>query len=120
MILPFVLGYLIGRYVGRKTLNIIIGLLLGVALGLGATYTLIPLMYPIFTGNAGLVVVPELRSIGIMILIPDFVVYTETVYMFTHSYIIDLAFTSIGAIAGALGTWYGSIHRLDKNTTVFD
>ncbi|MFW9975777.1 MAG: hypothetical protein ACFFDQ_10950 [Candidatus Thorarchaeota archaeon] len=120
MILPFVFGYLIGRFVGRKTLNIIIGLFVGVALGLSATYTLIPLMYPIFTGDAGLVVIPELRSIGIMILTPDFVVFTETVYMFTRPYIIDIVFALIGAISGVLGSWYGSIHRLEKITTVFD
>ncbi|MFW9963751.1 MAG: hypothetical protein ACFFCX_09320 [Candidatus Sifarchaeia archaeon] len=119
MILPFVCSYLIGRFVSKKTLGVTIGILVGVALGLSATSAFIPLLYPIFIGETGLVVIPEYKSIGIMILIPDFIIYTETVSIFTRPYLIDFVFVLIGIFFSVFGTWYGSAHRLEKNTGVF-
>ena len=105
MILPIIIGLIIGKFVSKRSLAIPIALLLGSAVGLIASYTLIPLLYPIFTGTAGLVVIPEFRVVGIMIFLPDFVVYTETIYMMTRSWIIDSVFVMTGAIFSVLGTW---------------
>lgn len=120
MILSLITGYVIGRFVSKRSLAVAFGVLLGAALGLIATYTLIPLLYPILTGDAGLIVIPEFDSIGIMFLIPDFLIYTETVYMLTRSYIIDFVFLLTGAVFTTIGTWLGSAKRPEKGTAVFE
>jgi hypothetical protein len=119
MILPVITGYVIGRLLSKRSLAIVFGILVGAVLGLVATYTLIPLLYPIFTGDAGLVVIPEFDSIGIMFLLPDFIIYTETVYMLTRSYIIDFVFLITGAIFSAIGTWLGLRYHSVKSKEVF-
>ena len=120
MILPLIIGYMFGKFVNRRFRAIAFGVLLGAALGLVATYTLIPLLYPIFTGDAGLVVIPEFDSIGIMFLTSDFVIYTETVYFLTRSYIIDLVLVFTGALFAALGVWIGSTRVTKKPIEPFE
>lgn len=120
MILPLISGYITGRWVSKKAYAIILGVLLGTVLGLISTYTLIPLLYPLYAGEVGLVVIPEFDSIGIMFLTPDFVIYTETIYMLTRSYIIDLVFLATGAFFAALGTLFGFTHRIEGNKVLFE
>jgi hypothetical protein len=120
MILSLIIGYVIGRIASKKSLALTFSVLLGALLGLTATYTLIPLLYPIFTGDAGLIVIPEFDSIGIMFLIPDFVIYNEIVYMLTRSYIIDFVFLFTGVFFTAIGAWLGSTPRIKKSTLVFE
>ncbi len=85
-------------------------------MGLLSTYSLIPLLYPLFTGEVGLVVIPEFDSLGIMFFLPDFVIYTETVYMLTRSYIIDLIFLMTGISFTVIGTWI-DLHQHKKAVT---
>jgi hypothetical protein len=120
MIFPLISGYIIGRWVSKKAYAIILGVLIGSVLGLISTYVLIPLLYPMYTGDVGLIVVPEFDSIGIMFLTPDFVIYTEIVYMLTRSYIIDLVFLVTGAFFTTLGTLFGSAHRIERNEVLFE
>jgi hypothetical protein len=120
MILPIAIGFVVGRIVGRKSIAILSALLIGSVVGLIASYTLIPLLYPIFSGNAGLVVIPEFYSMGIMILHPDFVVYTETVYMMTRSQFIDLVFVLTGAIFSLIGAWGNSSNYSRKVVVPFE
>ncbi len=117
--MPLVSGYIIGRLVSKKTYAIILGVLLGAVFGLISTYTFIPLLYPLYVGEVGLVVVPEFDAIGIMFLTPDFVIYTEIVYMLTRSHIIDLVFLTTGAFFTALGILLGSAHRIERNHVLF-
>lgn len=67
MILPAIIGYVVGKYMNSKVHAFLLSVLLGVVLGLIATYTYIPLLYPLFSGEAGLVVIPEFDSVGIMV-----------------------------------------------------
>ena len=120
MILPLILGYAIGKSMEKRRYAIVIGFILGAAMGLFSTYTLVPLLYPIFVGDAGLVVIPEFYSIGIMFLVPDFIIYTEIVYMLSRSYIIDLVFAVTGVVFVVLGTLLGSSHRTVRITTTFE
>jgi hypothetical protein len=108
MILPIILGFVIGRLVSRKSLVIVAALLLGSGIGLIASFTLIPLLYPFFAGSAGLVVIPEFHSVGIMVLTPDFIIYNESVYMMTRSQVIDTLFLLTGAVFSLIGAWEGS------------
>jgi hypothetical protein len=119
MILPIIVGFVTGRFVSKKSQAVLGALLIGAAVGLFASYTLIPLLYPIFTGDAGLVVIPEFDSVGIMFLLEDFVIYTETVYMRTRSYVIDLVFVLTGAIFSALGTWVSSSYHYKREIDPF-
>ncbi len=120
MILPAIIGYVVGKYMNSRVLAFLLSVLLGIVLGLIATYTYIPLLYPLFSGEAGLVVIPEFDSIGIMVLLPDFIVYQEAVYMLTRSYVIDSVFLITGAFFAALGTWVGSANQTTKTTTLFE
>lgn len=67
MILPAVIGYAVEKYVNSRVPAFLLSVLLGVVLGLIATYTYIPPLYPLFSGEAGLVVIPEFDSVGIMV-----------------------------------------------------
>ena len=120
MILPLITGYVFGRIVRKKSIAIVIGLLLGTVLGLIATYTLIPVLYPIFAGDAGLVVIPEASAIGIMFLTSDFIIYFEIIYMPTRSFIIDLVFVVTGVFSAVVGTWFGSTYHTERKTTPFE
>ncbi|MHA3964786.1 MAG: hypothetical protein AM325_014745 [Candidatus Thorarchaeota archaeon SMTZ1-45] len=119
MILPGIIGYVVGKYMSRKLHAFALGILLGIVLGLIATYTFIPLLYPVYAGVLGQIGIPEFDSIGIMVLLPDFVVYSESVYMFTRSYVIDSVFLVTGALFAALGTWVGTTHRAGNTTALF-
>jgi hypothetical protein len=120
MILSVITGYVFGRFVYKRSLAVTFGVLLGVLLGLIASYSFLPLLYPIFAGEAGLIVSPGFTSIGIMFLIPDFVVYTEAVYILTRSYFIDVVFAGTGVIFASLGTWFGLSHRVERSKVPFE
>ncbi|MFW9769766.1 MAG: hypothetical protein ACFFEM_13170 [Candidatus Thorarchaeota archaeon] len=123
MILPMIVGFVIGRVVSRKSLVLTTALLIGAGVGLIASYMFIPLLYPIFAGDAGLVVGPEFHSIGIMILTENFVIYKEAVYMMTRSYVIDLVFIMTGGIFSVVGAWEGTrnnlVHLEEKNESIW-
>ncbi|MFW9812483.1 MAG: hypothetical protein ACFFF9_08500 [Candidatus Thorarchaeota archaeon] len=123
MILPMIVGFVIGRVVSRKSLVLTTALLIGAGVGLIASYMFIPLLYPIFAGDAGLVVGPEFHSIGIMILTENFVIYKEAVYMMTRSYVIDLVFIMTGGIFSVVGAWEGTrnnlVHLEGKNESIW-
>jgi len=116
LILPIITGYIIGRLLDKRNQAFFVAIILGAAMGLLSTYSLIPLLYPLFTGEVGLVVIPEFDSLGIMFFLPDFVIYTETVYMLTRSYIIDLIFLMTGISFSVIGTWIG-LHQHKKVVT---
>jgi len=119
MILPIVIGFVIRKIVSKKSQAFTVAALLGALMGLIATYTLIPLLYPMFAGDAGLVVIPEFDSIGIMFFIPDFIIYKETVYFLTRSYLIDSVFLITGVFFTTIGAWIGSTQRIESRETAF-
>ncbi|MFX1561163.1 MAG: hypothetical protein ACFFBL_11295 [Promethearchaeota archaeon] len=119
MILPLFVGYITGSFTSKRSQAIGFGLLIGALLGLAASYTFIPLLYPIFAGKIGEVGIPEFNSIGIMFLLPDIVVYSESVYFLTRSIVIDLCLMMTGAATAVLGVWFGSIHYVKRIATPF-
>lgn len=111
MILPIVTGYLSARFLSNRYHAVILGILLGGIMGFIASGASLPFLYPLFSGEAGLIVGPEFSSVGIMFLIPDFVIYREALYYLTQSYVIELVFVLTGILFAALGALYGSTHN---------
>ncbi|MFW9789023.1 MAG: hypothetical protein ACFFE1_15190 [Candidatus Thorarchaeota archaeon] len=107
MILPITVGFVVGRFVRKKSEALLVAIVIGSVLGIVASNTLIPLLYPLFWGEAGYVIIPEARVIGIMVLIPDLVVYSEVVWR-TRTFVISLVFLLSGTIFSTLGAWMGS------------
>ena len=119
MILPIIIGFVVDRFVSKKSQAVLGAILIGGVLGLIASNTLIPLLYPLFWGDAGLVVIPEAHAIGIMILFPDWHIYSEVVWR-TRTFVIDLVFILTGVVFGAVGAWIGSRHQDGKISTPFE
>ena len=119
MILPTIIGFVVGRFVSKKSQAVLGALLIGGALGLIASNNLIPLLYPLFWGDAGLVVIPEAHAIGIMILFPDWLLYSEVVWR-TRTLVIDLVFILTGVLFGAMGAWIGSRLQVGRISAPFE
>lgn len=119
MILPIIIGFVVGKFVSKKSQAVLGAVLIGGALGLIASSTLIPLLYPLFWGDAGLVVIPEAHAIGIMILFPDWIIYSEVVWR-TRTFVIDLVFILTGVVIGAVSAWVSSRNQDGRISTPFE
>jgi hypothetical protein len=117
MILPITVGFVIGRFVSRKPLVIgILGLVAGVVLGLVAGFEILPLMYPFMIVQIPFVGIPEIRRVGISLVIPYVVLLEESIHYLSYS----LMFMSFLTVVSVVGTIIGVFVGKQYNPGVVD
>ena len=83
----------------------VLGLVIGVAMGLIAGLEIVPLLYPFMIVQIPWVGVPEIRRIGLSLIMPDYVLLDESVHFLSYSF----TFTSMLLVLSVLGAVIGII-----------
>lgn len=111
MILSFVLGFLTGNFVKRREFVAILGLVFALLLGLLGGFGIAPVQYPFMITELNWVGVPEIKRVGLSLVLPEFVLFQESIPFQSFSLLILSALLLISILGSILGIFLGIRYR---------